>query len=88
MKAFVRDVLGDGGDEVTGIEDLEVAPDLRVHAGTVDDGVALLIDLHLIDRERVSDALPEVPAPGAQPQALQSVYCKFSVGSKTFLTRT
>ena len=35
----VRDVLGDGGQEVGGGEDLKVAVDLGVEAGAVDDHV-------------------------------------------------
>ena len=38
LEALVRDVLGDGGDEVARTEDLEVALNLRVEAGAVDDG--------------------------------------------------
>ena len=40
LSAFVGDMLGDGGQEVHGGEDLEVAVDLGVQFGTVDDGVA------------------------------------------------
>ena len=38
LEALVGDVLGDGGDKVAGGEDLEVALNLRVEAGAVDDG--------------------------------------------------
>jgi len=60
LKALVGDVLGDGGDEVARAEDLEVALDLRVEAGAVDDGavgVGLVrgADLHLLHGERVAD---------------------------------
>ncbi len=31
LEAFIGDVLGDGGDEITRAEDLEISLDLRVH---------------------------------------------------------
>jgi len=55
LKALVGNVLGDGGDEVTRAENLEVAVNLLVHAGTIDDRVAGRVDLHLFDGERVAD---------------------------------
>jgi hypothetical protein len=48
LRALVRDMLSDGRDEVGGGEDLEVAVDLGVEPGAVDDGVAEL--LLLLDR--------------------------------------
>jgi len=54
-KALGGDVLGDGSDEVAGSEDLEVAPDLRVHAGAVHDRPAGRVDLHLLDGQGVPD---------------------------------
>lgn len=38
LEALIRDVLGDGRYEVARTEDLEVALNLGVHAGVVDDG--------------------------------------------------
>ncbi len=57
LEAFVRDVLGDGGDELARGEDLEVALDLGVQAGMVDDGTVgvdavRLRDLHLFHGEQ------------------------------------
>ena len=37
LEALVGNVLGDRGDKVARGEDLEVAPDLLVHAGAVED---------------------------------------------------
>ena len=59
-KAFLRDVLGDSGDEVARGENLVVALDLHVHSRTVDDravaaSTVRLVDLHLIQGERVAD---------------------------------
>jgi len=55
LEALVRDMLGYRRYEVAGGKDLEVAMDLLIHAGAVDDRVACLIDLHLLDGERVAD---------------------------------
>ena len=60
LEALVRDVLGDGGDEVAWRENLEVALYLRVELGAVDDqaiGVGLVrgADLHLLHGEGVAD---------------------------------
>ena len=65
LEAFVGDVLGDGGDEVAGAEDLEVAVDLLVHAGAVDDRAigtrtVQAVDLHLFDCKGIADDLPAV----------------------------
>ena len=48
-------MLGDGGYEVAGAEDLKVAVDFLVQAGLVGDGVTRLIHAHFLDGERVSD---------------------------------
>jgi hypothetical protein len=37
LDALVRDMLGDGGQEVGGGEDLEVTVDLGIEPGAVDD---------------------------------------------------
>ena len=60
LETLVRDVLGNGGDEAAGRENLEVALYLRVEPGAVDDravwvGAAWLCNLHLIDGEGVTD---------------------------------
>jgi hypothetical protein len=60
LEAFLRDVLGDGCYEVARGENLEVALDLHVHSRTVDDRAVeaapvRLVDLHLIQGERVAD---------------------------------
>ena len=55
LEAFVRDVLGDAGDEVARAEPFKIALDLRVHPGAVNDRVPAAIGLHFIDRERVAD---------------------------------
>jgi hypothetical protein len=60
LEALVRDVLRDGGDEVAGGEDLEVAPDFGVEAGTVDNRSVRVApvrgaDLHLLDGEWIAD---------------------------------
>ena len=39
LRALVRDMLGDGSQKVGGGEDLEVAVDLGIEAGAVDDHV-------------------------------------------------
>ena len=39
LGAFVGTMLGDGGQEVGGAKDLEVAVDLGIELGAVDDGV-------------------------------------------------
>ncbi len=59
-------MLGDGGDEVARGENLEVALDLRVHAGTVDDGTlgrrpVGRVQLHLLDREGIPDDVLREP---------------------------
>jgi hypothetical protein len=38
LKTLVGNVLGDGGNEVAGREDLKIAVNLGVHPGAVDDG--------------------------------------------------
>ncbi len=61
LGAFVGDVLGDGGQEVGGGEDLEVSVDFGIETGAVDDQVAGRLQRHLFDRERVAeDVLGEV----------------------------
>ena len=49
LKAFVRDVLGDAGDEVARAEHFKIALDLRVHPGAVNDRVPGAVGLHFID---------------------------------------
>ena len=61
LRAFVGDVLGDGGQKVGGGKDLEVAVDLGIKPGAVDDEVAGRFQGHVFDRERVAqDVLGEV----------------------------
>jgi len=55
LEAFVRDVLGDAGDEVARAEHFKIALDLRVHPRAVNDRVPGAVGLHFIDRERVAD---------------------------------
>ena len=45
LEVLVGDVLGDGGDEVGRAEDLEVAIDLGIGFGAVDDGAARVGEL-------------------------------------------
>jgi len=69
LKTLVGDMLGDRRDEVAGGKDLEVAVDLRVHAGTIDDAavgvgtavrrqaevcIVWFVELHLLQGEGVS----------------------------------
>ncbi len=66
FNVVVRDMLRYGGDEAAGSEDLEVALNLRVEAGAVDDrpvriGPAGGADLHLLDGERVADVSRRSP---------------------------
>ena len=54
-------MLGDGGQEVGGGEDLEVAVDLGIEPGAVDDDVRGPFQGHLLDGERVAqDVLGQV----------------------------
>gem|GEM_PF-2329491 len=55
LEAFVRDVLGDAGDEVARAEHFKIALDLRVHPRAVNDRVAGSVGLHFLHRERVAD---------------------------------
>ena len=60
LEALVRYVLGDGGDEVARGEDVEIALDLGVQPGMVDDGTVGigavgLRDLHLLHGEGVAN---------------------------------
>ncbi len=66
LEALIRDVLGNGSDEVAGREHLEVALNLRVHAGAVDDGTlgrrpVGRVHLHLLDREGIPDDVLREP---------------------------
>ena len=66
LKALVRDMLCNGGDEVTGSEHLEVALNLRIETGAVEDravgvGAVRGRHLHLLDAERVSDDVLRQP---------------------------
>ena len=61
LGALVGDVLGDGGEEVGGGEELEIAIDFGVKPGAVGDGVVGGFESHLLDREWVAqDVLGEV----------------------------
>ena len=51
---LVRDVLGDGGQEVGGGEDLEVAVNLGIEARAIDDDVGGPFQGHLLNREGVA----------------------------------
>lgn len=53
--------MGDGGDKVARGEDLEVALDLGVLAGAVDDGPAAFFDVHLFHGEGVADVSGRSP---------------------------
>ena len=55
LKAFVRDVLGDAGDEVARAEHFKIVLDLRVHPRAVNNRVPGAVGLHFIHRERVAD---------------------------------
>ena len=46
-------MLGDGRDEVAGLKDLEIAPDLGIEARAVDDRFPRGIGMHFIQREGV-----------------------------------
>ena len=60
LRAFVRDVLGDGGQEISGGEDFEVAVDFGIELGAVDDGVGGGFQRHFCHGEGVSqDVLGE-----------------------------
>lgn len=48
-------MLGDGCDEVAGLKDLEVAPDLGIDARAVDDRFPHGVGMHFIQREGVAD---------------------------------
>ena len=48
-------MLGDGRDEVAGLKDLEIAPDLGIEARAVDDRFPRGIGMHFIQREGVTD---------------------------------
>jgi len=39
-------VMGDGGDKLTGSNNLKIAPDFGIHSGAVDNGSAFLIGRH------------------------------------------
>ena len=55
LAVLVGNVLGDGGQEVGGGKDLEVALDFNVHAGAVDDHVAGGLEGHLVHGEGVAE---------------------------------
>jgi hypothetical protein len=54
LRAFVRDMLGNGGQEVDGSEYLEVAVDLGVEPGALNDQVRGGFQSHLFHREGVA----------------------------------
>ena len=58
LKAFIRDVLGDAGDEVGRAEHFKIALDLRVHPRAGNDRVAGSVGLHFLDREWVGKLDP------------------------------
>ncbi len=55
LKAFVGNMLRDGGYELLGREDFEIALGLGVHPGAVDDGAVLGVVDHLLLGEGVAD---------------------------------
>jgi len=54
LRPLVRDVLGDGGQEVGGGEDFEVAVDLGIEARAIDDDVGGPFQRHLLNREGIA----------------------------------
>ena len=54
LGAFVRDVLSDGRKEVRSRKNLEVAVDLRVQLGAVNDRVARGLNRHFFNRKRIA----------------------------------
>src|ERR1019366_930332 len=52
LRALVGDMLGDGGQEVRRREHLEIAVDLGIEPGAVDDDVPGRLQRHLLHRER------------------------------------
>ena len=60
LRTLLGDVLGDGGQEIRGSEDFEVAVDFGIELGAVDDGVSGGFHRHFCDGEGVSqDVLGE-----------------------------
>ena len=53
LRALVRDMLRDGGQEVGGGEDLEVAVDLGIEAGAVDHHVGRGLQRHFLHGEGI-----------------------------------
>jgi len=58
LETFVRDVLGDAGDEVAGVKHFKIALDLGVHPRAVNDRAPGGVGLHFLDRE-VSGRQPD-----------------------------
>ena len=54
LEPFVRDVLGDAGDEVAGAKLFKIALDLGVYPRAVNDLVPGAVGRHFIDRERIT----------------------------------
>ena len=54
LLAFGREVVDGGGDEVGGFKDLEVAFDVVVTLGSVNDGFAAGVPSNFLERERVA----------------------------------
>ena len=54
LLAFGREVVDGGGDEVGGFKDLEVAFDVVVTLGSVNDGFAAGVPSDFLERERVA----------------------------------
>ena len=55
LEDLVGDVLGDGRDEVAGLKDLEITPDLGIESRAVDDRVPGVVGVHFIQRKGVTD---------------------------------
>ena len=58
LEAFVRNVLGDGRDEVGRREYLEITVDLLIHLRAIDYAVTRAIELHLVEGKGVAYDLP------------------------------
>ena len=76
-------MLGDGRDEVAGLKDLEIAPDLGIEARAVDDRFPRGIGMHFIQREGVTDdvlgeAFEILTTGGGDPSAAMDVESRVS----------